>query len=93
MSKISLLAAGLVFAFAGAPVVLATETAPPVEATADEGEKVVCKRIEDTGSRVRKTKVCHTKAEWDAQEKGAQETLRGIQQKGVQPGGDSLQPG
>lgn len=91
MPKYSLMAASLAFALAGAPVVMAEETTPP--AAQDDGEKVICKRIEDTGSRVRKTKVCHTKAEWDAKEKGAQDTLRGIQQKGVQPGGESLQPG
>lgn len=63
----------------------------PVTPVAAEENPVICKRISDTGSRVRKTKVCHTKSEWTGGEKSAQDTLRTIQHKGVQPGGDSLQ--
>ena len=98
MSVLKLSVAGFALALAWSPIALAEEaTAPqPAAATAavaDEDDTVVCKKIQDTGSRVRRTKVCKTKSEWNAAEKGAQDTMRGIQQKGVQPGGESLQPG
>ena len=96
MSVLKLSIAGFALALAFAPVAAAEEAAPQpgtTAAAANDDDTVVCKRQEDTGSRVRRTKICKTKAEWSAAEKGAQDTLRGIQQKGVQPGGDSLQPG
>ncbi|BCW90257.1 hypothetical protein sos41_34250 [Alphaproteobacteria bacterium SO-S41] len=97
MSVLKLSIAGFALALAWSPIALAEEAAAPqpaaTAAAAEEEDTVVCKKIQDTGSRVRRTKVCKTKSEWNAAEKGAQDTMRGIQQKGVQPGGDSLQPG
>ncbi|HEV7233550.1 MAG TPA: hypothetical protein VGN36_04840 [Sphingorhabdus sp.] len=40
----------------GAPA--ATASAKP------EGDKVICKRSLETGSLVRKKRICHTKSEW-----------------------------
>lgn len=55
--------------------------------TADDG-KPVCRRQSETGSLVRRTKTCRTKAEWRRIEQGAQETGRGMQsQLAVQSGG------
>jgi len=31
-----------------------------------EGDKIICKRVDVTGSRLKKPKVCDTKANWDA---------------------------
>lgn len=47
------------------------------------GDEVICKRIEaTTGSRMGAKKVCRTKAEWDAQARGAKETTDNIQDRG-----------
>ena len=96
MSVLKLSAAGFAFALACMPLALAEQAAPipagTTAAAADE-DPVVCKRVAETGSRLGKKKVCKPKSEWEGRSKADQETLRQIQQKGVQPGGESLQPG
>ena len=52
-----------------------------IEATTPDGktEKLVCKRIVTTGSRLGGPRVCRTRAEWDADEIQARETTRRMQ--------------
>lgn len=45
---------------------------------ADERNKIVCKHMPLTGSRMGR-KVCHSKAQWAAMESGADEFMRDIQ--------------
>jgi hypothetical protein len=40
------------------------------------GEKLVCKRIEKTGSRVQSERVCLPQAEWDRRNKDIQDAVR-----------------
>lgn len=63
-------------------VSLQVSTAPtPVSpTTAVQPEKRICRSSADTGSFVRKTKTCRTRAEWRRIEDNAQETGRGLQQ-------------
>lgn len=48
---------------------------------ADARNKIVCKRLEITGSRMGR-KVCHTQTEWTAMEDGADIFLRDMQSRG-----------
>lgn len=64
-------AAALLVILAGAAVPAAAQTsgsAPTAEAVVDRSspDYVRCRRIEVTGSRARKEKVCKTNAEWEA---------------------------
>jgi hypothetical protein len=57
-------------------------------------DPVVCKRVQVTGSRVRKTKVCRPESEWRRTAEEAQAMMKKIERKsspGV--GGETLQPG
>jgi hypothetical protein len=50
-------------------VVYATEAStpvadPPATSSTDGDDEVVCRRIKDVGSNLKKTKVCMTRAEW-----------------------------
>jgi hypothetical protein len=96
MSVLKLSAAGFAFALACMPLAIAEETAPPATTTATantDEDPVVCKRVAETGSRLGKKKICKPKSEWEKRSKSDQDALRTIQQKGVQPGGETLQPG
>lgn len=63
-------------------IALALSSAPPSaaaqQASAD-GDKKVCRRYAETGSFVRHTKVCRTKAEWRRIEQDSQEEGRRMQ--------------
>ena len=48
------------------------------EASADQ-EELVCKKVLETGSLVRKTKVCLTRAQWEKQARGHSQYGRDLQ--------------
>jgi hypothetical protein len=54
--------------------------APPttMAALSDASSAQVCRRVEVLGSRVRKTRICKTKGEWDQIEQQKDETFRRI---------------
>ena len=54
-------------------------------ATLDPNQ-VICRRYEETGSRVRQTKICKTRQEWDDDARLAQESLSAMD-RGTQRGG------
>lgn len=56
---------------------LAADSSAAAE-SADPGDKVRCKYMPVTGSRMGR-KVCHTEREWKAMEDSARETMRDIQ--------------
>ena len=57
--------------------------APPKQQTVTvaslPGDKLVCKFIKRTGSRLEQEKICATKRQWELAEKEAQETMRNRQ--------------
>ena len=61
----ALLAASLA-AFADAP--------PP----GDAQDEIVCKRVEETGSRLKSRKICKTESEWKAQRDGAKDFMKDV---------------
>lgn len=54
--------------------------APPVKQTVTvaslPGEKLICKYLKETGSRLHQQKVCATKRQWELAELETQETIR-----------------
>jgi hypothetical protein len=51
----------------------------PAAAAVDDSEKMVCKKVRATGSRIRVGKTCMTKAEWEQRTKDDQKALTDIQ--------------
>lgn len=48
-------------------------------ASGDEEDRIVCKRVETTGTRLRKSKVCKPVSFWRKLEKSADDTVAGIE--------------
>jgi hypothetical protein len=80
----------LVLTFAAPMAIAQTDSAPTAVATRVKAEKkavdprvdpqaIVCKREDETGSRLGGAKVCHTRAEWAAQAAEAHEQMNRIQ--------------
>ena len=57
-----------------APPVAAKPLAPAAKAAPDPNE-MICHNQPVTGSRLIKTKVCHTRAEWDQASRDTQQTV------------------
>lgn len=66
----------------------AESVAQDADAAADP---IVCRRVEATGSRVRRGKVCHPKSVWDRHQKKADELVDAIERgNSTGVGGDGL---
>ena len=72
----------------------AATAATATQAAADPGDEIVCKKQDVFGSRVRKSKVCRTKKEWQMESQAAKDYTKGVS-KGAAPapGGDTLATG
>lgn len=57
-----MIATSLLLALAAATQPVSSQVAPSTAGTTRD--KLVCKRFSETGSLVKKRKVCHTKAQW-----------------------------
>jgi hypothetical protein len=63
-----------------------TEAPPPSPPAADP---VICKQFEETGSLIRKRKVCKTKSQWAKASSEMQETLnRFVEDRRTRPAGN-----
>jgi hypothetical protein len=61
-----LLIAAMAATAVAAPTVAQDKPAVQAQAPTDPAAQLVCKRVEETGSLVKKKKkICHTRAEWD----------------------------
>ena len=85
MSTRRLLSLVLGAALFGTPALAADQ---PTNASADQ-EELVCKKVLETGSLVRKTKVCLTRAQWEKQARGHSQYGRDLQEAlSTKPCGD-----
>ena len=65
-----------------------TPTTAPAEA---EQEKLICKTVQKTGSRLRKQKECLTAEDWRARREQTQKTMRDNERRNTAgPGGQTL---
>ncbi len=75
---------------ASGPAHAAAGTAPPASSaafSAPQGldmDRVVCRRLAETGSRLGGATQCATKAQWRQRELDTAEYIRGAQSKGIQ---------
>ena len=77
----SLLTLGAACALAGTAATAQTRTAPTTASSGDS-QRLICRRVQDTGSLVRTQRQCFTRAEWDRiaeiARRGAQSTVSGL---------------
>ena len=64
-------------AVALAPV--AATAAPPPAGADKNANKMICRTVQEIGSRLNKTRACHTKAEWAELKRQTRETVQRIQ--------------
>lgn len=67
-------------------VTLATSAAvadPPPAATGagKDANKMICRTVQEIGSRLNRTRACHTKAEWEELRRQTRQTVQGIQDR------------
>lgn len=65
---------------------------PPKTASAEgDEEKLICKTVQQTGSRLRKQKECLTAEDWRARREQTQKTMRDNERRNTAgPGGQTL---
>lgn len=66
-AKASTLAIALVCGVAAVPVLAADGPAASAPAAAPAAERQICRRVEETGSRLKAKRICMTQAQWDEQ--------------------------
>lgn len=72
-------------ALASAPAVAEAPEQKSAELNSKAAERVICKRIEEIGSRLAKKRICMTAEQWEEQRRADRETVELIQQKSQQP--------
>ena len=65
---------------------------PTVTVVSLPGDKLICKYIKATGSRIEQQKVCGTKAQWEVADRETQEQVRDVQSQSMIPSPDALMP-
>ena len=75
---------GLLLALNVAPAALAADAKP-----AAGPDKLICRTQDETGSRRNSTKVCMTRAQWEANRRDARDSVARMQAQQVNPCGSS----
>ena len=73
------IAASMLLALSGPARAEDPAPAPGAAAPTADAEKLICRKRAEVGSLVRKTKECHTKAEWDRIAESQQRGTRRMQ--------------
>jgi hypothetical protein len=73
--------------FAAPPVLAQTQASNQPTATSKEKDpnRIICQRIEETGSRVAAKKVCMTAQQWEEKRRADREYLEDAQQRSIEP--------
>lgn len=72
----------------GVAPALAQAQAPNQETVRDRAnDRVICKSLAKTGSRLATKRVCMTAVQWEEHRRSEREAVESIQQKRVQPSG------
>ena len=88
--RVFILALALTTSLSAAPVLAGNEQAKPVKtASTDPDQAIKCRKVEVTGSLVKKGKVCKTVAEWKEIQANGNRTARAIVESGAVCAGGS----
>ena len=70
--------------------------APPKQSTVQvaslPNDKLLCKYLKETGSRIGQQKVCGTKSQWEVADRETEKQVRDIQSQSMIPSEDALMP-
>lgn len=69
-----------------APVLAQTQRADRPAAAKSNSGRIICERIEETGSRLASKRICMTAEQWAERRRGDREALESAQAKTYQPG-------
>ncbi|MCB2107487.1 MAG: hypothetical protein KDE14_07295 [Rhodobacteraceae bacterium] len=82
------LALGLTLGLASVSAPVRADDDGASKAAPAQEEKLICKRINTTGSRIGGGRICQTKEKWDAESRDAQQRLRDMNKvQGATKGG------
>ncbi len=88
--RVFVLALALTTSLSAPPAFAANENAKPVKtASADPDQAIKCRKVEVTGSLVKKGRVCKTVAEWKQIQANGNRTARAIVESGAVCAGGS----
>ena len=88
--RVFIVALALTTSLSAAPVLAGNEQAKPVKTASTDPDHVIkCRKVEVTGSLVKKGKVCKTIAEWKEIQANGNRTARAIVESGAVCAGGS----
>ncbi len=72
-----------IFGLSAVALAAAAASASPPSATGagKDANKMICRTIQEIGSRLTKTRACHTKAEWEDLRRQARQNVQNIQDR------------
>ena len=77
----------LMFGAAPAPAQTTTSGAPASTAAKDDPNRIICEKVQETGSRLNTRKTCMTAAQWVEQRKRDREAVEDAQRRQTEPSG------
>jgi len=73
-------------ALAASPVLAQAQTNnKPAPSSTKDPNRIICQRIEETGSRVASKRVCMTAQQWEEQRRSDREYVEDAQQRSIEP--------
>ena len=73
-------------ALAASPVLAqAQANSQPAPSSAKDPNRIICQKVEETGSRVASKKVCMTAQQWEEKRRSDREYLEDAQQRSIEP--------
>jgi hypothetical protein len=79
-------AMGLIMAFGLAPALAADPVPEPIGTGATDEDRIVCKKQEETGTRLRRRNICRTESAWRAQEESAKGFAKNLNRRSASQG-------
>ena len=73
-------------ALAASPVLAQAQTnSQPAPSSTKDPNRIICQRLEETGSRVASKKVCMTAQQWEEKRRSDREYVEDAQQRSLEP--------
>ena len=79
------IASGALLSVAVPALASPTGNAPAPEAKDKDPNRIICEKIQETGSRLNTRKVCMTAQQWEEQRRRDRENLQDAQQRSLEP--------
>ena len=82
-----ILALGLLFVPSLALAAVGSDSASPAAGSNDKGSKMICREVDETGSRLGGKRVCMTRDQWEEQRRAARAAIERAQSQQSNPCG------